>query len=202
MARRKSTGKPPPFIDDAEYREHMASTMSEGFVLDPPGFERLSPWTYMLTQLISARTNFQWVRDHKGELGDLDGTLEQQAFFVAGIMAYGRCYASAGPGIPTLDAKQVYQGVADDLLVHARMLNLRNTFAAHTDHSELVRLTLAVREEADRILVRHLATSAMPMSEIEGFLRAIARTEHFVFVAINKLLDHLAAKFGKPIDVD
>jgi len=42
----------------------------------------------------------------------------------------------------------------------------------------------------------------MPMNEIEGFLEAISRTEHFVFVAINRQLDYLAARMGKPIDVD
>lgn len=202
MTRRKSAGMPASFVDDAEYRKHMAGTVSDGFVLDPRGFERLSPWTHMLTQVMTARTTFQWVRDHKGKLGDLNGILEQQAFFIAGIMAYGRCYASAGPGIPTLDAKQVYQGSADGLLIHTRVLELRNTFAAHTDHSDLVRLTLAVKEEPDRILVRHIATSAMPTNEIEGFLEAVAHTEHFVFVAINKQLDYLAAMMGKPIDVD
>ena len=191
-----------PPIDDAEYQKHMASVVADGFTLDPPGYERLNQWTHMLTHVINARANFQWVTDHPHSLGDLDNALQQQAFFVAGVMAYGRCYASSGPGIPTLDAKQVYQGSTDGMEVHERLIEIRNAVAAHTDKSNLVRLTLAVREEADKIVVRHLQTTAMPTNEIPDFLEAVAHTEHFVTIAINKYLNHLQSKVGKQIELD
>jgi hypothetical protein len=188
-------------IDDAEYEKHMASVVANGFTLDPPGYERLNQWTHMLMH-VDARTNFEWVRDHKAELGDLDNALQQQAFFVAGIMAYGRCYASSGPSIPTLDAKQVYQGSKDGMEVHERLIELRNTIAAHTDKSNLVRLTLAVKEESERIIVRHLQTMAMPTNEVPDFLEAVEHTAHFVTVSLNKYLNHLQTKVGKTIELD
>jgi len=132
--------------------------VAEGFMLDPPGYERLSLWTHVLTHLLNARTNFECVRDHAVELGNLGYSLRQQAFFIAGIMAYGRCYASSGPSIPKLNAKKVYEGSEDGMAVHRRLIELRNTIAAHTDKSDLVRLTLALKDEPERIIVRHLAT--------------------------------------------
>jgi ribosomal protein RSM22 (predicted rRNA methylase) len=123
-------------------------------------------------------------------------------FFVAGIMAYGRCYASSGPGVPTLDAKQVYQGSKDGIEVHNRLNELRNTIAAHTDKSDLVRLTLAVREEPTQIVIQHLSTMAIPTNEIPDFQEAVSHTEHFVTVSINKYLNYLQTQKGKTIVLD
>ena len=189
-------------IADDDYKTHMASMIAGGFTLDPPGFERLSSWTHMLMHLVSARTNFEWVRDHPLELGELENSLRQQAFFVAGIMAYCRCYASSGLGISMLDAKKVYEGSDDGKEVHARLIALRNSIAAHTDASDIVRLTLAVKDEAERLVIRHLWTMAVPVDEIADFLEAVAHTEHFVTVSLNKYLNRLEKDHGKSIALD
>lgn len=188
-------------IDGKTYLQHMAPLTGEGFTLDPSGYERLNLWTHVLMHIVEARTNFQWVLDHPIAMGDLDNILQHKAFFVAALMAYGRCYASSGSGIPKLDPKQVYQGSTDGMDVHLRLIELRNTIAAHTDKSDLVRLTLAVKEEPARVIVRHLATMAIPTDEIPDFLEAVAHTEHFVTLRLNDYLNHLEAKTGKRIEV-
>lgn len=189
-------------ITDDDYKTHMATMVAEGFTLDPPGFERLSSWTHMLMHLVNARTNFEWVRDQPVELGELENLLRQQAFFVAGIMAYCRCYASSGSGIPMLDAKKVYEGSDDGKQVHERLIGLRNSIAAHTDASHIVRLTLAVKEEPERLFIRHLWTMAVPVNEIADFLEAVAHTEHFVTISLNKYLNRLEKDRGKTIELD
>lgn len=189
-------------ITDDDYKTHMAPVVAEGFTLDPPGFERLSSWTHMLMHLVNARTNFEWVRDHPVELGELENSLRQQAFFVAGVMAYCRCYASSGSGIPMLDAKKVYEGSDDGKQVHERLIGLRNSIAAHTDASDIVRLTLAVKEEPERLVIRHLWTMAVPVNEIADFLEAVAHTEHFVTISLNKYLNRLEKDRGKTIELD
>lgn len=156
----------------------------------------------MLMHLVSARTNFEWVRDHPLELGEMENSLRQQAFFVAGIMAYCRCYASSGSGIPMLDAKKVYDGSDDGKAVHERLIALRNSIAAHTDASDIVRLTLAVKDEPERLVIRHLWTMAIPVDEIADFLEAVAHTEHFVTVSLNKYLNRLEKDHGKSIALD
>src|SRR5947209_1830042 len=117
-------------ISDEDYKKHMASVVAAGFTLDPPGYERLSQWTHMLMHITNARANFKWVVEHPVKLNDLDDMLMQQSLFVAGIMAYGRCYASSGPMIPMLNAKEVYKGSTDGMEVHERLIDLRNTIAA------------------------------------------------------------------------
>lgn len=189
-------------ITDEEYEKHMASVVAAGFTLDPPGYERLSQWTHLLMHITNARANFKWVLDHPVKLNDLDDMLMQQSFFVAGIMAYARCYASSGPMVPMLSAKDVYKGSTDGMEVHERLIELRNTIAAHTDKSNLVRVTLAVKEQADRVLIQHLQTTAIPSNEIPDFQEAVTHTEHFVTVSLNKYLNHLQKTVGKQIELD
>ncbi|WP_148293665.1 hypothetical protein [Azospirillum sp. B4] len=189
-------------ITNDDYKTHMAPIIAEGFALDPPGFERLSLWTHLLMHLVNARTNFEWVRDHPVELGEMENSLRQQAFFVAGILAYCRCYASSGSGIPMLDAKKVFEGSDDGKQVHERLIALRNSIAAHTDASDIVRLTLAVKDEPGRLIIRHLWTMAVPVDEIDDFLEAVAHTEHFVTVSLNKYLNRLEKERSKTIELD
>ena len=89
------------------------------------------------------------------KFGDLDEIQRQQAYFVAAVMAYGRCYAQSGSGIPTLDAKAVYKGSTEGMAIHRRLIEIRNTVAAHTSKSDLIRVTLAVKEEEKRFAARH-----------------------------------------------
>ncbi|MDR7117381.1 hypothetical protein [Caulobacter sp. BE254] len=190
-------------ISDDDYREHMETVMREGFTLSPPGYERLTQWTHLLMHIVNARHNFERVRDHAGvKTGELADFFDQQAFFVAGVMAYCRCYAASGAQISKLDAKQVYAGSDQGKAVHERLIELRNRVAAHTDHSDLIQLTLAVKEGAEEITVRHLSTTVTPINEISDFLEAVAHSEHFVILSINKLLDHLGTKVGKKIILD
>ena len=189
-------------ITEDEYRKHMAGIVSEGFTLDPPGYEQLSLWTHILMHLVNAQKNFEWALDHPKVSSNSNNFLQQNAFFISGIMAYGRCYASSGGGIPTLDAKRVYAGSEDGIAIHQRLIDLRNKIAAHTDESDLVRLTLAVKDEPDHITIRHIYTNAIPTDEIPDFLEAVSHTSHFVTVSLNKRLNKLEKNIGKKISLD
>ncbi len=180
----------------------MASMVNEGFALDPPGYERLNSWTYVLMHLQTARANFDWIKDYAIDLDDLVNINRYQAFLVAAIVAYCRCYASTGPGIQKLDAKKVYSGSSDGMEVHRRLMALRNTFAAHADRNDLTRVTLAVKDDGDQIIIRHVMTNAMPVHEILDFLEAVDHTEHFAIAQLNRQLDKLGIKLGKTITLD
>lgn len=186
-------------IDDEEFGKHMAGAINDGFTLNPPGYERLSAWTQILTNLVHARMNFECVSNHQMNLSDLECFVQQEAFFVAGVMAYCRCYASTGVGIPKLDPKKVYAGSQGGLEVHKHLMTYRNKFAAHSDHNDLTRLTLAVNEKDEQIIVRHMVTTAMPLPEIPDFIEAVSHTEHFVSVRLNKQLDKMGEEAGKII---
>ncbi len=101
-----------------------------------------------------------------------------------------------------LDAKKVYEGSDDGKQVHERLVGLRNSIAAHTDASDIVRLTLAVKDEPERLVIRHLWTMAIPIDEIADFLEAVAHSEHFVTVSLNKYLNRLEKDRGKTIELD
>lgn len=187
---------------DRDYNAHLAGIVDEGFELNPRGYDRLSSWTHVLMNLQTARANFENTKNHSISPGDLVGVNQHQAFFVAAIVAYCRSYASTGAAIPKLDAKKVFSGTSDGMEVHRRLIDLRNTYAAHADRNDLTRVTLAVKDDGEQIFIRHIITSAIPVDEISDFIEAVAHTEHFVILSLNKQLDRLSFELGKPIVLD
>ena len=59
-----------------------------------------------------------------------------------------------------------------------------------------------MKEEPERLLIRHLWTMAFPVNEIADFLEAVAHTEHFVTISLNKYLNRLEKDRGKTIELD
>ncbi len=51
-------------------------------------------------------------------------------------------------------------------------------------------------------MVRHLWTMAVPVDEVADFLEAVAHTEHFVTVSLNKYLNRLEQDRGKKVELD
>ena len=39
-------------IADSDYNEHMAPILAEGFALNPPAFNHLAGWNYILIQIL------------------------------------------------------------------------------------------------------------------------------------------------------
>jgi hypothetical protein len=99
----------------------------------------------------------------------------------------------------SLDPNRVFAEALAARLGHDRIMDLRNTFVAHNAGSDLIRTTIAVKEEPERILVRHLITLASPTNELESFAAALSQTEAFVESSLNRLLIRMESDRGKLI---
>jgi hypothetical protein len=128
-----------------EYKKHMAPIVAEGFTLDPPGYERLDLWTHVLFQINFAAAELAFLTSAKPKLYDQSNFYEHYSRFGGAIMAYGRCFASAGAGIVSLDAKDVFKPRPDLRKIHDRMVEIRNGVVAHAGHDKLVRVTAGTK---------------------------------------------------------
>ena len=187
-------------IED-EYKKHMAPTIAEGYGLDPPGYERLRDWTFLLFQINYTANELRFLSEKKPELYDANNFHEHLSRFCADIVTYGRCFAQASTGIVSLDAKDVFKGRPDLKPFHDRMIEIRNGVFAHTGHDELMRATLAVREETDNktISIKHMFTPALPYRDFPKYSEVVKHVEQDAIVKINKYLAHLEGKLGKKI---
>lgn len=174
MARRKSqrvaqTESRTPMSDiEEELKKHLDPIVAEGYSLNPPGYERLNLWTHVLFQLHYAATEFSFLTTEKPKLYDATNFHEHYSRFCAAIVAYGRCFAEAGAGIVSLDAKDVFKPRPKLRAVHDRMIVIRNGVFAHAGHDEILRMTIAVKEEKDRINFRHLTHPVLPFRIFNG----------------------------------
>lgn len=188
-------------MDEVFFRQHIKAVEDDGYVLDPPGYERLNPWTHILMAINFAKSQLEAIQaqPHRfgGNMEELELTYSR---FTSAIVTYCRCFGSAGPGVPSLDPKKVYANDPTNRKVHDRILSIRNNFVAHTAQSDLVRVNFAVKEDDKKILIKHLFSISLPYGEFAAFLGAMKKLEEFVVVKLNKQLDTLSAAKGKPID--
>ena len=79
------------------------------------------------------------------------------------------------------------------------MIAIRNGFAAHNHVNDVDTATLAVKESADQILIRHTYTLATPLNEYADYREVLAPCGDYVVMAVNKHLDRLEKDLGKRI---
>lgn len=188
-------------MDEAFFKQHIRSIEDDGYVLDPTGYERLTPWTHILMAINFAESQLKAIQNQPHRMGGTMADIElTYSRFTSAIVTYCRCFGSSGPGIPSLDHKKVYANDPKNRAVHDRIQAIRNNFVAHTDQSDIVLLNFAVKEEDDRILIKHLFSISLPSGEFPDFLGAMKKLEDFVVGRLNKQLDALSATKGKPID--
>ena len=107
---------------------------------------------------------------YKPQLGDIEDTYRENAFFVAFLTTYAKCFVNTGSRVVKLDPGAAFKGATHAAKTHARIMELRHTYAAHNDPaSGLVRSTIAVKEEPGGFAIKHLVTLALPVNEIEEF---------------------------------
>lgn len=183
--------------DEIELEKHFASLRAEGYEINRSEFQRLRSWHSVLYQLHSAEHSLEKLTIRKPSLGDLEDIHETQALFANFILQYSKCFTSSRSGKVSLDERKIFPTGGTDLIAHKRILEIRHSLIAHNGTSDLVKETIAVREEADRYLVRHLITFALPMNELPSFKDALVTVNKHVVLRLNKHLNSLQEKLGK-----
>lgn len=175
--------------------------MPSGFVIDDNRFDRLNAWNYIMMQLKNAELSLGYSSKYANDtnIDRMEQVLVGQSFFVAAIVAYGKCFNSSGNGRISLDKKKVFKDEDELKVIHDRLIDIRNGFAAHSDTNDLDIANTAVNEKDDVILIRHLYTVATPFREYPDFLRVIRHSQKFVVESINKYRKRLEADLGKPL---
>jgi hypothetical protein len=187
---------------EATVRMQLQGILDGGYTLNPEPFAKLLGWNDILAQLHMAAHYIESLKAFQMELGEAENVFRQNAYFVAFLTTYGKCFASTGGRSVKLEAKDVFEASTGFRAAHDRIMQLRNTYAAHKDASGLIINNIAVRQTDNCYLIRHLTTSAVPMNEFGSFASAVAVAIEYVVAALNKRWDKLQARLGKPIVLD
>jgi len=187
-------------IED-EFMKQMEPIIADGYELNPPAFERIRYWTFVLFQLHFAISELEKLISDTPQLYDATNSYGQHARFIAIMVTYARCYAQAGENIKSLDAKEIFKGEPRYKTTHDRMIEIRNSVVAHTGHHELMRASIAVKESDNEFQIKHFIHPIFPKAELAGYLATMNHTVRSVKIAINKQLNNLESQLGKPISV-
>lgn len=186
-------------MSDDFLKEHLAKLFVDGFVADPAAFAKLNGWNLLLVQITMADQYLSEFAKPLAEAVDTTDLFRQNAYFVAFLTTYVKCFNSSNDRTVTLDANEVFKSDPQVRAAHDRILGLRNAYAAHNAASGLVHSHLAVKEEEDAFLIKHLVTTSLPTDEVDSFRRALDAVEYTVIRRLNRHLDKLQDRLGKPV---
>jgi hypothetical protein len=190
-------------MPDDEYKEKMAPILADGFILNPPKFERIRLLTHLLYENSFAFNEMKTALAIRPAKFDGSNFHETFSHFYMAVVTHARCFVSAGKGISRLKAKHVFANEPGLKKFHELMDEFRNEVVAHTGHHISVRVTLAVKEEPEKYLIKHLVTPTMPSrNDLKGFLAVIAHTGKYIVDRVIRDSDHLGKELGKKIVLD
>lgn len=188
------------------YNEFAASRKAledQGYKLNPFDFEPIRLWTHLLHEYIWAEVELKSLIATRPRQFDGDNTYPYFGRFYTVIVTHCRPFMSGGNNIPRLEAKRVFKDEPVLRLHHDKMVGIRNAVVAHTDHHELVRTDIAVKETDKDFRIQISIEPKMPTpQEMEQFLAVITHTGHQMKIQMNKLMDRIGKKLGKPIEED
>jgi hypothetical protein len=186
-------------IPEDEFAAHVGPLTEAGFALNPAAFAPLAGWNHVLLQIVMVRHYIGRLRAYEPKLTDTDDAFEQNALFVAFLTTYGKCFVGAEARSVTLDPNVVFRADPASRPAHDRIIELRHRYAAHSAGSDLVRSSIAVKEEPDRFVIKHLITRAIPSNEFASFAAAVEVLDEYVTIRLNQILDRLHERLGKPV---
>lgn len=189
-------------LSDSDFNEHIAPVLCDGSELNPQEFKHLAGWNYILMQVAMADHYLKHLRAHERLSDPTDDIFQLNAWFVAFLVTYGKCFASTGSKIVKLEGRDVFRSDSSALKTHERIMHLRNTYAAHSGESGIVRSSNVVKDEGTHITVKHLLTLATPTNEFADFAHALDVLDAHVVGRMNAQLDKLQTKLGKPILIE
>lgn len=186
-------------MPDDFLEEHLAKLFVDGYEANPPAFSKLIGWNQLLVQITMADQYLSEFAKPLPAEPDTTDLFRQNAYLVAFLTTYGKCFNASNDGTVTLDANEVFKTDEAARDAHDRIMRLRNTYAAHNAASALVHTHLAVKEEEDVFLIKHLVTTSLPTDEADSFKLALDVVDDAVVHRLNRHLDKLQDKLGKPV---
>lgn len=139
---------------------------------------------------------------HPPLLQSLDGLLEFLLYFRGALIAYAKCFVSAGIGKMTLDGSEVFRGKQSYLEHHLRLIDLRHKYAAHSDDNEIENPSIVVDDMGSEYVVRLQYQSSFPFDRLYELRDLIGHLESYVVDRQAKHIESIKAKVGKPVRIE
>jgi hypothetical protein len=153
-------------LSDADLEEHLKPIVEAGYILNPLEFKNIAAWNHILVQIHMASHYLEMLRktDDGTGVDETEALYLENAYFVAFLTTYAKCFVSAGDRLVKLDAKDVFRDDSSSRQVHERIMELRHSYAAHNGASGLVRGTVAV----DAYVVRRMNQQLDKLGTVES----------------------------------
>jgi hypothetical protein len=184
---------------DEQIKQHEAAMAEDGYVLNPPGYELLNSWTFIMHNLhFAAWAIEQLLAEEPEDRGGVPNTYEEYARFSAMIISYARCFVS---GVKKLSADHIFKNEPDLRAIHDRMVAIRHSTLAHGQESEYMCAKIGVKEDAGNVSLVHYFTIMTPRGDFQSYSKVIAFVRQYVWLQLNRVVTRIEGELGKRIEM-
>ncbi len=199
-------GHGPVTITNLDLEEQLKPYIDAGYV-QKEDFSQLEGWSHILAQLSMANHYAVRLREQKLKLdaksdhAELGDRFDLNAFFVAFLTTYGKCFVASEGRAVQLDANHVFKQNSSFRPTHEKIMQYRHKYAAHNEGTLLVRATMLVKEEEEYLTVSPLFTAILPVNEFEWFEATSLFVTNYARFRFRSLLEKVAARIGKKVRI-
>ncbi|WP_454655093.1 hypothetical protein [Bosea beijingensis] len=186
-------------ITKFDIEAHLKRLVDDGYEIDAPIFEKLGTWNHILTQIVMCSFYLTKLAEHP-EDGEIDRLFEWNAFFVAFLANYGKCFNSSHGKLVSMDPNRVFRDFPASRKIHDEIMRLRNTYAGHAGDSGIMISTMLSKDFNKYIGIYHLTSHTNV--ETKTYKEPLDTIETYVGTKLNLALDKISVQIGKPIHID
>jgi hypothetical protein len=165
--------------------------------------EQLRRWISIMQHVLEAKHCIQRTEQlaHPHLMQTLDEIWGVMLAFRGAIIAYAKCFVSAGRGKIRLEERRVFADKPELVDWHRRIMILRNKYVAHSDDNEMERTSIELVDSPTELIVRLDYNLSFPFDRMYELRELIKFLDGHVADRLGRHVKKLEKQVGKSVRI-
>jgi hypothetical protein len=165
--------------------------------------KQLHRWISLMQHVIDAKYYIKRTEElaHPQLMQTFDDIWGVLLAFRGAIIAYAKCFASAGKGKIRLEKATVFAANPELMAQHQRIIDLRNKYVAHSDDNEMERTSIDTSDTPSELVIRLSYEVSFPFDRMYELRELIKHLDQYVADGLGRHVKAIERQIGKPVRV-
>lgn len=161
----------------------------------------LRRWIFLMQQIHEAKYFIKRAEElgHPRLFVAWEPMLDFLVYFRGALNSYAKCFVSAGPDKIRLKSTEVFERDSAMLVVHERIIEIRNKYVAHSDDNEFESALVVISDTGQELLARSNYNFCFPFDRLYELRALIAKVETSIADGHMRCAVGMAKRIGKPV---
>jgi hypothetical protein len=165
--------------------------------------KQLHRWISLMQHVIDAKHYIKRTEElaHPHLMRTFDDIWGVLLAFRGAIIAYAKCFASAGKGKIRLEKATVFAAKPGLIAQHQRIIDLRNKYVAHSDDNEMEHTSIEHTDTPSELVIRLNYEVSFPFDRMYELRELIKHLDEYVADGLGRHMKAIERQMGKPVRV-